>query len=473
MSKLNQKVKTPAIRLAGGQGMIAAKQPAYQELRRCVLANLLFEDLAYIDGKELASVIETNLVKCSIEEVLDLAVEARLIQKLRHIPLYLIVLTIKHKKDIKIEGQSFIASVIKFVCSRADMITDLLALYFKINPVSEGKKHAPIANVLKEGIRMAFDNFNEYQLAKYANRGSIKLRDAMFLCRPKPNTPEQTELFKKLANKQLTPPETWEVLLSSGADKLQTWMSLIQENKLGGLAMLRNIRNMVEAGVSKEIILKGLYQLKTSMLLPFNYFNAAKINPEYSDYISEIMVDSYKNLPKLPGNSLFIIDMSGSMGAMISSKSTTSRMEAACLMGMLAFYQSERCKIVLTAGSYHYHSSVEFIPDEQGFKMVQKMLKNPVRNTGGGIFTRQCLEWCKEKFNEKFERIIVFSDSQDCDRINKTPKPFGLYNYICDVSAHNKGINFKGCWTAEISGFSENFLTYIAAYEGLQTNFEA
>jgi hypothetical protein len=39
------------------------------------------------------------------------------------------------------------------------------------------------------------------------------------------------------------------------------------------------------------------------------------------------------------------------------------------------------------------------------------------------------------------------------------------------VSAHKNGVNYKGCWTAEISGWSEHFITYIAALEGLENKF--
>jgi hypothetical protein len=66
----------------------------------------------------------------------------------------------------------------------------------------------------------------------------------------------------------------------------------------------------------------------------------------------------------------------------------------------------------------------------------------------------------------------VFSDSQDCDRTDRIPKPFAKHNYIVDVSAHSRGINYKGAWTAEISGWSEHFISYIASMEGLDNNFE-
>ena len=56
--------------------------------------------------------------------------------------------------------------------------------------------------------------------------------------------------------------------------------------------------------------------------------------------------------------------------------------------------------------------------------------------------------------------------------MNKKPQPFGKKNYIVDVSANKRGINYQGVWTAEISGFSEHFISYIAAYEGIENKFE-
>ena len=96
---------------------------------------------------------------------------------------------------------------------------------------------------------------------------------------------------------------------------------------------------------------------------------------------------------------------------------------------------------------------------------------------GGGIFTAQCLEKLRKELGDKihdYARIIIFSDSQDIDvqrGHNVKPRPFGKYNYICDVSCHTRGVNYKGVWTAEISGWSEHFLTYIAAFEGIENTF--
>lgn len=300
----------------------------------------------------------------------------------------------------------------------------------------------------------------------------------MFLCRPKPNNDYETKLFKKIADRTLTPPETWEVLLSAGEDRKETWTKLIFENKIGGLAMLRNINNMKKADVDRRVIVEGLTKLRSSMLLPLDFLKANRMNPEFSRDIEDAMLEAYKNLPKLPGKTLFIVDVSGSMGSLTSGNSQFNRMDQACAMAMLAINQCEDYELVTTAGNdaARRQASEHIKYPQKGFGVFNQIMETRHRIGGGGIFTKQCLDWCRNQFKgTKFDRIIIFSDSQDVDyHYNKSilPEPFGQYNYICDVSANTRGVNYRGRWTAEISGWSEHFLTYIAALEGLQNKFE-
>ena len=465
MSKINPLVK-PASKfdeekLAGGSGTYAAKQSNYDLLRRCVLANLLWEDNAYVDGQSVAKEITRLIPLCEPKDVAQLAIEARLLQKLRHTPLFIVSEMCRYK-----EHNSFVAEVLPQIITRVDMLTDMLAIYWK-----EGRKRKLTAQ-LKRGLAASFNNFNEYQFAKYDRNASIKLRDVMFLTHPKPAQGKE-ELFKKIADRTLNTPDTWEVALSTGKDKKETWTRLIEEKKIGGLAMLRNIRNMMLANVDRNTINKGLAALKSSMLLPLDFLKSARINSEFSRNIEDAMIESYKNLPKLPGRTLFIVDVSGSMGSLTSGESNFSRLDQACSMAMLAINQCENYELVITAGNdgnrVGKHEHIKY--PQKGFDVFKQITQN--RLGGGGIFTRQCLEWCKTSIPGEFDRIIIFSDSQDCDFADKRiPKPYGKYNYICDVSSHTRGINYRGVWTAEISGWSEHFLTFIAAYEGLENKFQ-
>lgn len=474
MSKLNPvKKPSPVPALAGGMGAPAARQDAEGLLRRAVMACLLWEDLAYESGLDNAKNIIKLIPQVEPEKVASIAVEARVNQKLRHVPLFIAVQMLKHKNH-----RPFVKTILPQIITRADQLTDFLALYQKENKLN--KKLHKLANAAKQGLAEAFLRFDEYQLAKYDRNTGIKLRDVMFLTHPKPKDGAQAALFKRLAAGELKTPDTWEVALSTTprVQHAEVWRRLIAERKLGALAYLRNLRNMLRVDLSVQEIEKGLENLSGSMLLPLNFLAAAKEVPELKRGLNNFILRSYENLKKLGGNSIFVVDVSGSMQAKISGKSDFSRMEVASAMAMLAFFQCEHIEIYVTAGSDSALEHKTQLLDNvikgytPGFELAQAVMDSKTKMGGGGIFTTQCLRYIKSvtKFKD-VERIIVFSDSADCGRGDGKPEPFGKHNYIVDVSAHQRGINYAGKWTAEIAGWSEHFLTYIAALEGVSNQF--
>jgi len=478
MSKLNSTKKSSTLKanqvtvgeIAGCVTNTAAAQTNIQYLRRLVLANLLWEDIAYADGISIAGEIKRLIPLCDPKDVALLTIEARTMQKLRHTPLFLAVEMCKHDAT-----RAYVREVLPKIITRADMLTDFMALYW-----ADGK--CPICNAAKKGLADAFHNFKEYHFAKYDRDAEIKLRDVMFMVRPKPQNQLEEALYKKIADRTLETPETWEVLLSlahTPSEKSAVWTKLITEGKLGGMAMLMNIRNMQQAGVPRPIIEQGLNNINGTMLLPLQFLKARQESSGFDREIEDAMLKSYANLPKLPGKTLFIVDVSGSMGCEVSSKSKFSRIDVAAAMAMLAANQCEDFELVCTAGDdWKLVEAQERIKyPSKGFKMIDDIHSAAHRCGGGGIFTYQCLEKLRKELGDKihtYDRVIVFSDSADIDVAhgkNVKPRPFGKYNYICDVSSHKHGIAYKGVWTAEITGWSEHFLTYIAAFEGIENAF--
>lgn len=449
-----KEVMDPKVRLAGGAGAPAAIQGNEGLLRRAVMACLLWEDLAYEKGSDVSKNIATLIPTVEAEKVFEIALEARTKQKLRHVPLFMALEMLKYE-----DHRAYVARLLPLIITRADMLTDIMGLYFK-----DGKR--PVAKALQKGLAAAFANFDEYQFAKYDRDNAVKLRDVLFLTHPKPSNAEREELYKRIANRTMATPDTWEVALSSGADKNEAWSRLLQEKKLGALALLRNLRNMTEVGVKRSLIIDSLASSKSQWLLPLNFLSAYKENPDYIRHIEGMMFRMFGNMPKLQGHTVFVVDVSGSMSAQISAKSKFNRMEVASAMAVFAMEMCEDVTIYATAGgNEHKTKKMEAV---RGFGMIRQITEAARTLGGGGIYTRQCLEYIKNELKgETPERIVVFSDSQDCDTYNRIPAPFGTYNYIVDVSSHARGVNYKGVWTAEISGWSEQFLSYIAAFEGL------
>ena len=216
------------------------------QLRRSVLACLLWENQFYEDGVEIAGRISSLVPKVKPEAVAALALEARNKMKLRHAPLLLVREMARQK-----EHRALVAKTLAEVIQRADELAEFVAIYWK-----DGK--VPLSAQVKKGLAQAFRKFDEYQLAKYDRTGPIRLRDVLFLCHAKPRDAEQAALWKRLIEGELRTPDTWEVALSSGADKREAWERLLRERKLGALALLRNLRNMKQADVEESLVLEAL-----------------------------------------------------------------------------------------------------------------------------------------------------------------------------------------------------------------------
>ena len=452
---------TVSPRLAGGFGAVAAKQDAESLLRRATLSCLLWENAFYESGERIARNIAELIPEVAPAVCAEIAHETRFEQKLRHVPLYITAVMAglpSHK--------GYVSGLLADVVQRADELAEYLAIYWKLN-----KNDAPISAQSKKGLAKAFGKFNEYQFAKYRGDGdNIKLRDVMRLVRPVPASKEQAELYGRIKTGTLATPETWEVLLSSGKDKKETWEYLISNRKLGAMAFLKNLRNMDEVGVSHGVIKQGFETINPRWLLPINYLSAAKYAPRWESEIETLMFKGFENSPKLPGYTVFIVDVSGSTSSgRISEKSEFTWLDGEAALAMLGVGLCEKAAIYATSGSDSAGKhSTGLLPTRKGFGLIETIKQSYHTLGGGGIFTRQAVDYVHEHEQVIPERLIVLSDSQDCDHgSNKVPKPFAKHNYIINVSSHAHGVNYRNTWDAEIDGWSEKFIPFIAAYEGL------
>ncbi len=409
---------------------------AEKQLKRLVLAAMLWEKQFYIDGQESAKLIRDLVSKVDAKKVAILAIEARHNYKLRHMPLFLC-------RELARIGK-LNAATLNEVCQRADEMGEFLAMYW-----SEGK--CPISNQVKKGLAQAFGKFNEYQLAKYdRDSASVSLRDVMFLSHAKPRDEAQEALFKRVANKELVTPDTWETQLSSGADKAATFTRLMAEKKLGALAFLRNLRNMVQAGVSEETIREYSSKVDVSKVLPFRYIAAARIVPQFEDMLGAMMLCSLATAEKLPGKTVLMVDVSGSMfGTKISAKSDLDRFDAAAALAILC---SSVCAAVEV---YTFSNSLVRVAPRTGFAMVDA-LKNSQQIAG----TRLGAAVKSLQTKGRYDRLIVITDEQYDDVIvsPKTDKA-----YILNVASYQNGVN-RGDYLT-ITGFSEACIDYIREVE--------
>jgi 60 kDa SS-A/Ro ribonucleoprotein len=404
------------------------------QLRRSVLACLLWEDQFYEDGVEIAGRIQSLVSKVKAETVAALAVEARTKMKLRHVPLLLVreMARLKTHRD-------FVSQTLAQVIQRADELAEFVAIYWK-----DGK--VPLSAQAKKGLAKAFRKFDEYQLAKYDRSGPIRLRDVLFLCHAKPRDAEQAALWKRLIEGELQTPDTWEVALSSGADKRDAWERLIRERKLGALALLRNLRNMKQAGVDESLVLDGINAMDTGRVLPFRFLSAARYAPQWEESLERAMLSSLKEQEKLSGRTVLLVDVSGSMTVALSRRSEMLRTDAAYGLAILLRETCEKATL------FTFSNDLVEIPPRRGFALRDALDASQPHNA---TYLGRALE----KIQQKYDRIIVITDEQAHDRVSG-PRGRG---YMINVASNKNGVGY-GAWT-HIDGWSEAVVEYVRASE--------
>lgn len=445
------------------EGARAANIDAEKQLRRSVMACMLWEDTFYESGETIASRITSLVKQVPAERVAAIAVQARELMNLRHVPLLLVVEMAKLKTH-----RHVVASTAELVIQRPDELAEILAIYSKGRAGT--KKLNKLSKQLQLGIAAAFRKFNEYSLAKYNQDREIKLRDVLFMVHAKPKDRAQKALWKRLIDGKLETPDTWEVALSASVDKKATWTRLLTERKLGAMALMRNLRNMEQAGVGSELIREALAEMNTERVLPFRFIAAATAAPKFEDALEDAFLKNVRQQPKLPGKTILIVDVSGSMygHGNISKRSDMTRVEAAGALAAIARESCEQVSIYATAGndSTRQHKTA-LVPARHGMALIEKFRKQGFAGElgGGGIFLKQVLDYVFEK-EKTADRIIVFTDEQDCDtKCNPaTANAFGKKNYMVNISNEKNGIGYKNKWV-HIDGFSEAILGYILASE--------
>jgi hypothetical protein len=399
---------------------------------------MLWEDNFYESGEDVASRVKRLVKESPSLAVIDLAVKARNEMFLRHIPLLLLREVARSHKDVGNELGKAITKVIQ----RPDELTEFLAIYWK-----DGK--CPLSKQVKKGLANAFTKFDEYQLAKYNRDSAIKLKDVLFMVHAKPKDEAQALLWKKLIDNTMSIPYTWETELSAGKDKKEVFTKLLQENKIGGLAVLRNLRNMSESGVNEKLVSETLLkQSGKSKILPFRYLTASRVVPQWEHFIDEAMLKSTETMEKSNGKTLLLVDVSGSMDDKLSSKSDLTRLDAACALGVL-------CREVfedITIATFSTHTRI--VPNRRGMALVEAIDNSQYH---GGTHLKKSLQ----EFNLKYDRIIVITDEQSHDGVTQA---YNDKSYLINVASYKNGVGYDKGWK-HISGFSENIIKYIQEIE--------
>lgn len=349
-----------------------------------------------------------ELVSIDAKFVANLAIYTRKVMHMRSITHMLVCELANNPK-----GKVFVREVVGQVAERVDDMTEIMAYQLNVY----GK---PIPNSLKKGIADAILTFDEYQLAKYNRDGAVKLKDLVLLTHPNPKTAEQSLLMKKILDDVLETPITWETQLSAqdGRTKKEKWESLILNKQLGYMATLRNLRNILDAGVSSMALDTTLSYLSNekavanSKQLPFRYFSAYREleeNPmagsKVLDTLETAISLSVANLPRLSGTTFFTADESGSMESQLSDRSKVTYKDVANLLMAIGH---KFCDNAITS-CFGESFAVKNVSTKNGILANKRMFDKV--NVGYSTYLYKSIQWLIDN-KVVVDRIVVFSDMQ-------------------------------------------------------------
>lgn len=412
--------------LAGGN---AYAQSAELELASILLTSFV-EDQYYRGASDTVKRVKELIPKCDPKFVAQAAVYARTVFGMRSITHVL-----ASEAARSFSGQPWAKNFYERVIYRPDDMTEIMAYHMANN----GK----LPKSMQKGFAAAFGKFDAYQLAKYrGEKKDVKLVDVVNLVHPVP-TPKNEEALKALVEGTLRSTSTWESKLSESGQKAKTeeeklemkaesWRELLSEKgKLGYLALLRNLRNIMEQApdmIDRACeLLTDRNTIKRQLIMPFQFYVAYLQFSSMSDRNARKIVEaiddaldiSVENVPKFDGDTLVVCDYSGSMDSnKLSNMGTVSMRQIGTVMGAV-LAKSNNADFMI------FGSRAAYVPFNRKDSVTSIIASTDKHNRGGyGYYgvasTSESINVDHgtnanaifETANKKYQRILILSDLQ-------------------------------------------------------------
>lgn len=431
--------------------------------------------------------------------VLQLAAYARQEMGLRQVPQVLFVLSAYHETGGDVDPAEYGPAIM----ARADEPVEVLCIWEYLRDADwfTAEQSNTMPKPIKRGIERALNQFDAYQLAKYnTQRRERDLRDVINMVHPTPYTDHQDQLFGQIVHgplesypnvDELPVPETWETVISSRGNSEEAWRDVLP--RMGLFARIRNIRNMLKAGVDEDAILDTplegvdyetgesftisedgltMESVRRSYVLPFRYYTAYiqltrddLITPRIATFLEDAVNVGSEELPDLYGNSIVGVDVSGSMRYPLSMRTTVEYMDIAALFG--GIFGS---KGATTFGFASKYARVDVHPDTPALEYARRFYDH---RWGQGTNANRLMNhlWSEEIHAD---RVVLLTDGQIW-RANRRSNTFRTewlqYKdavnpeaslYVIDLSSYETMVMPETDDDVyQISGWDDNILNFI------------
>ncbi|MFP9062023.1 TROVE domain-containing protein [Natrialbaceae archaeon A-chndr2] len=451
--------------------------------------NQLLEGSFYESDEEQLAAVVHRFDAAADEDpefVLKLAAYARQELYLRDIPQVLLVLAANDDRFKDESDESLIREWAPAIIQRMDETATVLAVH---DQLFGGTAPWPLRRGIEDALVEMAD---AYTLGKYElSRREVTLHDVFNRVHPTPVNDEQAALFERFMRgglddypdiDPLPAPNTWETVISERGNTQEAWELLIEDDayRLPIFASIRNLRNMLEAGVPEDTVVNhlDLGAVRYAPLYPFRYYQAytalqdAEVQaPAVERWLEDAIDVAVETVPDGYGDTFVAVDLSGSMDHPLSVNSTLRLKEIGALFGAILADQG--------AEVGGFGNDFQTVPMHVDTPVLQRQetvlaIDEDVGNSTNGW---KAIAHLHDR-GDAVERIVVFTDMQIWDstpftaRDNQTVKDaFDAYRdevsadtalYLVDLAAYGDLVTPESYENVyNISGWSENVLSFI------------
>lgn len=405
----------------------------------------------------------------------------------------------------------FVRAYTPRVVQRADEIRQAFAAYLALHAkgVAANAHGQKLPNSLKRGLADAFERFSEAQIMKYDSDVRPTFRDVLRMVDRGKDWPLPQALQRYLLTGEVTDPgamptvaarkalakktsldeearvlirashANWEVVVSQFGSRKDVWEAVLPQ--MGYMALLRNLRNLAQAGVDLAPALARIADPRAvaeSRQLPFRFYTAYRmmevgglLTTRVADALEDALAHATGALPKLPGVTVVAADNSGSMDSPLSAQSVVTRRQAANLLAAITMRRCDEGHVVTFA------DTAALVPIASRDGLVTNATRVTKTSVGGSTNAHAAVELMIER-RLRADRLIVFSDMQ-CWNSAGTPATLAgavrRYRSAVNASLVVHSVDLAGYGlsavvpddprTHLVSGTSEKVLRMIADFE--------
>lgn len=364
-------------------------------------------------------------------------------------------------------------AVINAVCVRADEPAEVIGYWMS-------RYGRQIPKAVKRGVSDAARRlYTERSVLRYdGQRSSVRMGDVLELAHVKPTDEAQSALFKYLIDSRhkredakgpggIAEVEAW-VAAGAAVDalpRLMSWERLSTYTKMdapaweavipqmGAMALVRNLRNFDEAGISDAAVdlvvsrLQDEDEIRKSRQFPYRFYTAYREvkTLRWGPALERAIKHATKNIPAIPGSTLILTDVSGSMSGSYGSRATVAPWEVAGVFAGAAAQACEKARVVAFATQA---AEMEPVGDILRF---MPLLAQAMNRLGGGTNIYQALAAAYQGE----DRVIIFTDMQAHDawrsEFERIPNV-----YAFDLAGYGRtGLDLSKPGRYQLGGFSD------------------